>query len=528
MRHFLPLLLLIALAGCEEPKPKAKAKAKAVDKQAGGQTPANVQTPAKRIIAGMEEDRRAAAPKEPEAKPDSRWIDEARLEYLAAIQAKGRRLRANAQRLGGMNVVERMQGLQSARMVKEHGVGKLPGGIVDAAERFAPEFVGTMKRDEAIRLGELPGYPDQKRRKEHWDKLSKAVGPLDGNHNLGTFATLSEKEMDAAHLAAQNAANGLGKLSPEERGLLLAVGALEWFDEQLEAEKPEAERAAGRRAKEERRREQAEREAARTAQVEDKVSRATEGLRRSEAIAKGKVETIRREKANAEAEENLRGKAVAGAEAEAERAMEKERLPENVRRYIRGRAKGRWDHSSIKDVGKLSLDVTRGIKDGDLGVPLYPNRFLDPKRFSGTSSSMAIVKILGEDETVIYPGDVSIKGVSTLGLVAGSKGSRVDLKGKLFLADGKATYTTGAGKEVVVPRLIALDFEKVKPALDGGAVKEWIAAEAGHRQARAGAARKAEALRKAETMYETHQKRLAEESEKARGAALRELEAGQR
>jgi hypothetical protein len=137
-----------------------------------------------------------------------------------------------------MSEADRVRGSQAAGLVKSKGVESVAPQLVDLAEKYAPAFIGTMKRDAAISRGDLTGFPDQKRRKECWDKLSDLVGPLGGGRDLPPFSVLTSEQMNAAILTAESAASrGLGSLPPEERQLLLDAGALEWFGKQLKAEK---------------------------------------------------------------------------------------------------------------------------------------------------------------------------------------------------------------------------------------------------------------------------------------------------
>ena len=60
---------------------------------------------------------------------------------LANAQARRAAAEGNAQRLGGMHAVERMQGLQAARLIKQHGIANMPRDMIDAARSVAPDYV---------------------------------------------------------------------------------------------------------------------------------------------------------------------------------------------------------------------------------------------------------------------------------------------------------------------------------------------------------------------------------------------------
>jgi hypothetical protein len=231
MRALLLVVLLAVLAGCEEAKLQPKAVAKKPIDQSG-----------KRIIETMESQRGQVVKQEPTPKPDKEWIADARRHFLAAkgatLKAQGDAMRANNQRLGAMTKVDRVQGLQACRLVKEKGIGNVAPQIRETARGFAPDYIRVKELDEASAIGERPGYPGQDRRKKLWDMLSNVVGPLSGSHDVTAFAMLTEKELRSAIRAADNAvAGGLGSVSREDRQLLLAVGALEWFGKQLDTEK---------------------------------------------------------------------------------------------------------------------------------------------------------------------------------------------------------------------------------------------------------------------------------------------------
>ena len=263
------------------------------------------------------------------------------------------------------------------------------------------------------------------------------------------------------------------------------------------------------------RRAQAKRDDAEEASRLAALKAATEGLRAYEEAEKGRVERGREELARAELEDARQDKARTEAEAKAETFMKKDGLSANDRQYVRGCADGRLKHEPATDPGKLSLDVTKPVKDGDLGVPLYPNRFLDPKRLAGTSSYMKIAQIVSEDELIVFPGYLCLKGVITVGLTAGLKdGSRVDLKGVTVFADGKGTYTNSRGEKESVARLIVVDFKKVSPVMNSEALKRWLAAKAGLAEAKAQVARQTEAMREAERIYKAEvARRMAEITE---------------
>jgi hypothetical protein len=148
-------------------------------------------------------------------------------------------------------------------------------------------------------------------------------------------------------------------------------------------------------------------------------------------------------------------------------------------------------------LNKPSLNVSKPLKDGDIGVPYYPARLRDPRRLSGTSANLPVVQILGEDEMVLGPWYLCVRGVSTAGLVAGRGGSAVDLEG-LYWVDGTKTIETAAGTMLDVPCLTTLNPKKVDSALGSEKVKRWMAALEARRDARTQVKDAAEALRKAE------------------------------
>ena len=290
-----------------------------------------------------------------------------------------------------------------------------------------------------------------------------------------------------------------------------------------EEEKRKASIAAAARERERLARLEAERMAEAKREEERESTRradlkaATEGLRAFEEGAKLRAKACRDDLANAEAEVAKQADAKKEAEADAERLMKKGGLSATDRQYVRGCIDGRLKHKPDADPAKLALDVTKRVKDGDAGVPRYPKRILDGTSF-GSSSYVKIAQIVSEDEMVIYPGLVRIKGVATVGLTAGLKdGSRVELKDVTVVADGKGTYTNSKGVEESVPRLIVVDFKKVSPVMKSDTLKKWLAAGAEFAEAKASVALRAEAVRQDERMTEAEVARRMAEIAKLKG-----------
>ena len=281
----------------------------------------------------------------------------------------------------------------------------------------------------------------------------------------------------------------------------------------------ESRRAAELAAARERERAEAERQAEAKRQADREVARLSElkevedDLRAYLESAKGKVNKVRNDLVGAEREEAKHAEAGESGEAVTEKLMKAGKLSALDEQYVRGCVEGRLTHRPAADPAKIKLDVTRKLKDGDLGVPHYPLRFLDGVGL-GSSSNAKVAQVISADEAVIYPGLVCVKGVSTAGL---ELGSRIDLKGVTVVADGKGTYTNGKGEEESVPRLIAVDFKKVSPVMSSAALKTWIAARTGLAEAKKRVAALAAAVRIAEQTHESEVSRRKAEIAKLKG-----------
>jgi len=166
-----------------------------------------------------------------------------------------------------------------------------------------------------------------------------------------------------------------------------------------------------------------------------------------------------------------------------EEMMVRENLSENDKRYVRGYVNYGW-------VPAASLDLSKPLRDGDMGVPSY---------FSiiGTTSSVAVDRIVSKDEMVVWNGKLLVKGISTAGLIdTDSLGDKpglpsvIDLKAGVFV-DGIMPCTTSSGKVMTIPRLYAIDIKKVDLALDSAEVRKWADAKVAYQQALAESERQA-------------------------------------
>lgn len=66
-------------------------------------------------------------------------------EDLGIHEAKTQRMKGDAQRLGGMSIMDRQRGLMAARMVKQHGIGAVAPEIRSLAEGYAPDWMSKEK-----------------------------------------------------------------------------------------------------------------------------------------------------------------------------------------------------------------------------------------------------------------------------------------------------------------------------------------------------------------------------------------------
>jgi len=176
------------------------------------------------------------------------------------------------------------------------------------------------------------------------------------------------------------------------------------------------------------------------------------------------------------------------ATAEIDKMLEREPLSESEKRCIRGCIKQGWVPTS-------SLNLDKPLRDGDMGVPYC-------LAFAGGSRKMAVDRITGSDEMVVWNGKFWIKGVSTAGLIdlasIGNKPglpSLIELK-EAFFVERTKTCTTSSGKEMTMPCLFAIDLKKVEQALDSIEVKKLVGIKTNYQQAKAVSARLAEEQRR--------------------------------
>jgi hypothetical protein len=174
---------------------------------------------------------------------NSGWMQEAKQDYLDALKQKEQRMTATAQRLGKLNQGEFELSKEALKQVQEFGVDKVAPDVLKMAANIAPDFVRTRKRELLMKSGEYaklvkekkapPRYPAEKR-KELFDQFNAVISVAKEWSLAAWFDDLSSPEMDAA-VAAANVVkkDGFGKLTHEQRLLVLKAGGLEYVGKQL-------------------------------------------------------------------------------------------------------------------------------------------------------------------------------------------------------------------------------------------------------------------------------------------------------
>lgn len=186
-------------------------------------------------------------PKTPTAtsKPaeDTTWQTEAKVEYADALRANADRAAKTAVQYGGMTKGEQEYAVRSLRFIRDNGINKTPPPMVEAAAKVAPLYVEVERREQLMKTGEYaklvadgilpPRYPSEKR-KEKYAEFARAVG-MDAPWSLGlSFDKLNADEMDATlAIAARLTEKEFGRLSKQERLMLLRAGAMDLYKREL-------------------------------------------------------------------------------------------------------------------------------------------------------------------------------------------------------------------------------------------------------------------------------------------------------
>jgi hypothetical protein len=178
-----------------------------------------------------------------EPPPDDRWKVEARLEYLDALKEQERRMSAQAIQIGSLSQAELKVAERSLKQLLDNGLDKTPKVVVDKAAKIATRYVEALRREQLVKSpryaqmvasGEAPArYPAEKR-KALYDQISSVVG-FEGKWTLTMlFDDLNQSDMDTALEAAMTyQRGGMGRLTRDQRLILLRAGALDLFRREL-------------------------------------------------------------------------------------------------------------------------------------------------------------------------------------------------------------------------------------------------------------------------------------------------------
>ncbi len=191
----------------------------------------------------------SAGPSKPNVKPptktdDRKWVAEARVEYLNALEEKERRMSAAQRRLGLMNRAEIETGKEAVKLVQANGLDRSPEAVIRSAEAVAPETIAALRRErvvnspeytELVRNGAYPLFHPTAKREELYTEFAAAVGEKAKWSVALRFAALTAKEMDELIEGVRRLKDGgLGKLTKPQRLLLLKAGGLDYFAAQIE------------------------------------------------------------------------------------------------------------------------------------------------------------------------------------------------------------------------------------------------------------------------------------------------------
>lgn len=179
---------------------------------------------------------------------DTKWITEAKREYLAALQDKERRMTTRAREVGALDRLRLEAAKAMAETVQEYvkdggDIANLPRNMVDPALVLIPDFIAAHRREsvirspdypELVRQGKVPLYYPADKRKALYAEFSKITGIKTEWSVVVPFSGLTASEMDLLGKGLPGLKEGgLGRLSKEQRLLLLKAGALEFVSKQL-------------------------------------------------------------------------------------------------------------------------------------------------------------------------------------------------------------------------------------------------------------------------------------------------------